>query len=123
MPRDVSREKPTVKKPKLFILLLFAPLLFVTVAAACGGNGEPTVSGEPTVNGEPTVRVSLAQFIEDAKAARIETVEVDGRDIKYNLIGDEETFQANMQRGDTVREILRDAGIAPEELPPIHLRP
>ncbi len=64
----------------------------------------------------------LTEFIEDAKAGRIRSVEVDGRDLEYKLIGDDQTFSAEMEKNDTVREVLQDAGIESEDFPPIRIK-
>ena len=64
----------------------------------------------------------LTEFIEDVKAGRVRSVEVDGRMIEYELIGDDQTFQSEMEEGDTVRGVLQDAGIDPEDFPPITVK-
>ena len=69
--------------------------------------------------GSDNVDRPLTEFIEDARAGRIRSVEVDGRDLDYKLIGDDQTFSAEMEKNDTVREVLQDAGIEPEDFPPI----
>ena len=70
---------------------------------------------------EDTVNTTLIEFIVDAKAGNIESVEVDAAgNLWYKLINDpEQTFKTKMEEGDSVRQILEDAGIAPEDFPPI----
>ena len=72
--------------------------------------------------GSTTVDRPLTAFVEEAKAGRVRSVEVHGRDIEYRLIGDEQTFSAEMEENDTVREVLQDAGVAPQDFPPIRVR-
>ncbi len=72
--------------------------------------------------GSDNVDRPLTEFIEDAKAGRIRSVEVDGRDLDYKLIGDDQIFSAEMEKNDTVREVLQDAGIEPEDFPPIRIK-
>src|SRR3972149_4703425 len=61
-------------------------------------------------------------FIEDAKAGRIESVEVIVTDLTYKLKGDEQTFKSKMEQGDTARKVLTDAGITTEDFPPIEIK-
>ena len=69
-----------------------------------------------------TVYEPLAEFVEHAKAGRVRSVEVNGSEIEYRLVGDVQTFSAKMEENDTVREVLQDAGIAPEDFPPITIK-
>ena len=72
--------------------------------------------------GSSTVDRPLAEFVEDAKAGRVRSVEVDGSQIEYRLIGDEQVFRAEMEQNDTVRQVLQDSGIDPEDFPPITIK-
>ena len=69
--------------------------------------------------GSNTIDATVAEFIEDTKGGRVESVEVRGRYLEYSLIGSELTFEARMEEGDTVRQVLQDAGIEPNDFPPI----
>lgn len=62
---------------------------------------------------------TLAEFIEDARAGRVQVVEVDGRQVKWKVIGDDRTYETRLTPGDTVRRVLADAGLDPEDFPPI----
>ncbi len=64
----------------------------------------------------------LTEFIEDAKGGMVESVEVSGRDIEYKLVGFERTFETRMEEEDTLRQVLQDAGIEPEDFPPIRIK-
>ena len=73
-------------------------------------------------SGSSTVDTKLTEFIADAKAGNIERVDVDGSTLKYTLISDpEQNFKTKMEEGDSVRQILKDEGIATEDFPPIKL--
>src|SRR3970040_224546 len=61
----------------------------------------------------------LTQFIDDAKAHRVQSVEVDGTELTYKLVDSSQTFKTKMEQGDTVRQVLNDANIEPEDFPPI----
>jgi cell division protease FtsH len=61
-------------------------------------------------------------FVADAEAQKIQSVEVNGTDITYKLVGDQQTYKAKMEQGDTVRQVLQDAGIKPEDFPPIKIK-
>jgi YHS domain-containing protein/preprotein translocase subunit YajC len=65
---------------------------------------------------------SLTQFIEAAKAGGLTRVEVDGNELRYELRGDDSTYEAKMEKGDTVRQVLQYAGVEPEDFPEIELR-
>ena len=72
--------------------------------------------------GSTAVDRPLTEFIEDAKAGRVGSVEVHGSVVEYTLKGDEQTFKSRMERDDTVRQALQDSGIDPEDFPPIEIR-
>ena len=79
----------------------------------------------PLTDIDDSIPVPLTDFIEEAKAGSVEFVEVDGLDIEFKLIGDanETTFRTKIEKGDTIRELLQDAGIATEDFPPVKLKP
>jgi cell division protease FtsH len=68
--------------------------------------------------------VSLTQFIADVKAENVQKVDVHGTELKYKLEDDEQetTYKAKMEGGDTARQVLQDAGVAPEEFPEIAIK-
>ena len=72
--------------------------------------------------GSTAVDRPLTEFIEDTKAGRVRSVEVHGSVVEYRLKGDEQTFKSRMERDDTVRQVLQDSGIDPEDFPPIEIR-
>ncbi|KKL10810.1 hypothetical protein LCGC14_2552080, partial [marine sediment metagenome] len=72
--------------------------------------------------GSNTIDATVAEFIEDTKGGRVESVEVSGRYLEYSLISSELTFEAKMEEGDTVRQVLQDAGIEPNDLPSIRAK-
>ena len=77
-------------------------------ASACGG--------------DDAVQRPLTDFIEDARAGRVAEVDVHTDDLRYRLVGDTQTFKATMEEGDTVRQLLQDAGVQPEDFPPIEIK-
>ncbi|OGO46593.1 MAG: cell division protein FtsH [Chloroflexi bacterium RBG_16_64_32] len=72
--------------------------------------------------GSSTVDRPLTEFIAEAKAGNIENVDVDGTTLKYTLQNEEQTYKAKMEEGDTARQVLQDAGIQPEDFPPIKIK-
>src|SRR3972149_6167219 len=72
--------------------------------------------------GSSTVDRPLTEFIAEAKAGNIENVDVDGTTLKYTLQNEEQTYKAKMEEGDTARQVLQDAGIEPEDFPPIKIK-
>jgi len=90
----------------LAVLLLFAAAL----ALISGG-------------GPGRQEVPLTQFIESARAGEVRSVEVDDNEIKFKLTGaDDTTYETKMEEGDTVRGVLQDAGIEPEDFPAVTIR-
>jgi len=74
-------------------------------------------------SGSSDQETTLTEFISRAQNEEVERVEVSGRDIKYFITDDpdEQTFKTKMESGDTVRQVLQDAGIEPANFPPIKL--
>src|SRR3989337_756257 len=70
--------------------------------------------------GSSAVDRPLTGFIQDVKAGRIESVEVNGTELTYKLKGDEQTFKSKMEQGDTVTGILQENDVDP--LPPIEIK-
>jgi len=74
-------------------------------------------------SGSTKVKQDLTQFIEEAKAGQIISVEVDGNNLTYKLRGDDSTYKTQMEKGDTVREVLtQNAGLQPDQFPTITLK-
>jgi len=67
------------------------------------------------------VEQPLSQFIEAAKVGQVRSVRVDGTDIEYRLVDGNATYHTRIERGDTLRELLRDAGVQPQALPDIQV--
>ena len=72
--------------------------------------------------GGDKVQQSLTDFVAEAKAGDVVSVQVDGRDLTYKLKGDDITYKTKMEEGDTVRKVLQDSGIQPEEFPKIEIK-
>lgn len=72
--------------------------------------------------GSSTVDRPLTEFIEDARAGRVRSVEVHDSRLEYKLTGDDQTFEAEMEESDTLREVLQDSGIEPQDFPPIKVK-
>jgi len=93
----------------IYLLILVAIVAIVFTVLQGGGPGKQ--------------EQSLTQFIESAKAGEVEKVEVDNSELTYHLTGaDETTYKTEMEKGDTVRQILEDAGIEPENFPDIVIK-
>jgi YHS domain-containing protein len=66
--------------------------------------------------------VRLAAFIADVRAGIVADIEVDAQEIEYHVAGGERTLATKMEQGDTVRQVLQDAGVDPEDFPPIAIK-
>ena len=79
-----------------------------------------------TGGGEGKEKVDLAVFVDDVENHRWveESVEVDGNNVtwKVMLADGEKTFKTKMEKNDTVRGVLEDAGIPIEEQPKVAIK-
>jgi YHS domain-containing protein len=96
-----------LRKPWVWFLIGVAALLLLFALLPSGSN---------------PIDATVAEFIEDTKGGMVESVEVSGRYLEYSLISSELTFEAKMEEGDTVRQVLQDAGIEPNDFPPIRAK-
>ena len=92
----------------IYLLILVAIVAIVFTVFASGGSGKQ--------------EQTLTQFIEQAKAGDVEKVEVDGAVLTYQLVGEDLTYKTEMEKGDTVRQVLQDAGIEPENFPEVDIK-
>ncbi len=92
----------------IYLLILVAIVAIVFTVFTSGGSGK--------------VDQSLTQFIEQAKNGEVEKVQVDDANLTYHLVGDNVTYKTKMENGDTVRKILQDAGLKPENFPNIEIK-
>ncbi|UCH86893.1 MAG: ATP-dependent zinc metalloprotease FtsH [Dehalococcoidia bacterium] len=77
-----------------------------------------------TGSGESKEEVEPGQFVADVRADKAEEIERDGETVTYKVISadDEKTFKFKLEKGDTVRGILEDAGIPIEEQPEVDIK-
>jgi cell division protease FtsH len=71
--------------------------------------------------GSDKVDQTLSQFVTEATAGNVESIKVDNADVEYKVRGDDITYQTKMEDGDTVRQVLQDAGLEQDEFPPIEI--
>jgi cell division protease FtsH len=81
----------------LLILVAIVAIVFTVFASSSSG----------------TVDESLDKFISHVKAGEITKVDVNSDTLTYKLKGEDTSYTAKMESGDTVRGILVDAGIKP----------
>ena len=93
----------------IYLLILVAIVVIVFTLFNKGGSSDQ--------------ETTLTEFIREAQNEKVERVEVRGRNLKYYLTDDanEQTFKTKMESGDTVRQVLQDAGIEPADFPPVKL--
>ena len=92
----------------IYLLILVAIVAIVFTVFASGGSGKQ--------------EQTLTQFIEQAKAGDVEKVEVDNAVLTYKLVGEDLTYKTEMEKGDTLRQVLQDAGIKPEDFPEVDIK-
>ncbi len=73
-------------------------------------------------SGSGKVEQSLTDFVAEAQAGNVISVEVDAPNLDYKLEGEDLTYKTKMEDGDTVRQILQDAGIKPEDFPKVEIK-
>ncbi len=96
-----------LSKPWVWFLIGVAALLLLFAVLPRGSN---------------TIDATVAEFIEDTRGGMVENVEVSGRYLEYNLISSDLTFKTKMEKGDTVRQVLQNAGIEPDDFPTIRAK-
>jgi ATP-dependent Zn protease len=69
--------------------------------------------------GSGRVEITRQTFVDHARSDSVHEIEVDGRDVEYKLDDDEPTFRFRLAEGETVHSVLRDGGLASDELPRI----
>jgi cell division protease FtsH len=79
----------------LLILVAIIAIVFTVFASSGGDKSEATIE----------------QFVEWVRSGEVTEVEVDGNTLNFKLEGEDITYTAKMEDGDTVRSILSDAGI------------
>ena len=72
--------------------------------------------------GSGKVQQSLTDFIAEAQAGQVANVDVEDSNLTYKLKGDNVTYKTKMEKGDTLRQVLQDAGIKPEDFPPYEIK-
>ncbi len=79
-----------------------------------------------TGGGEGKEEVNLAVFVDDVENSRVveKSVEVDGNNVtwKVMLADGETTFKTKMEKNDTVRDVLNDAGIPIDKQPQVKVK-
>src|SRR3990172_10391829 len=73
-------------------------------------------------SGSSPVEQDLSQFVNEAKAGSVESVRVSGSNVEYKLNNDDVTYKTTLEPGDTVRQVLQDAGVAQDEQPKIEIK-
>ena len=66
-----------------------------------------------------SVDVSPQRFVDDVRSGRVDEVKVDGRDVDYKLLGDDNTYRLALNEGDTIDSVLREGGLDAGQLPRI----
>lgn len=64
-------------------------------------------------SGSNDPEVTLSTFLADVQSGDVTRIEVDGRNVTYEIEGVEGSWTTELERDDNVREILADAGIRP----------
>jgi cell division protease FtsH len=67
-------------------------------------------------------KVELSQFVEDAKQGQVSKIEVDGSNVTYKVTNSDQQFKTKLEKGDTVREVLKDNGLSPGQYPDAEIK-
>jgi cell division protease FtsH len=95
----------------IYLLILVGVIAIVFTLFGTGG-------GESKEDAEPS------DFVADVRADRAQEIERDGETVTYKVISadGETTYKLKLEKGDTVRGILEDAGIPVEEQPKVEIK-
>jgi cell division protease FtsH len=95
----------------IYLLILVGVIAIVFTVFGTGG-------------GSSKEEVDPSQFVADVKADKAEEVERDGDTVTWKVISadDEKTYKFKLEKGDTVRGLLEDAGIPIEEHPEVDIK-
>jgi cell division protease FtsH len=83
----------------IYLLILVAIVAIVFAVLSTGGGG--------------STKQSVDEFVQSAKDGEVEKVEVSGQNVTYKLQGGDEEYSTKLEEGDTVRQVLVDAGVRP----------
>ncbi len=73
--------------------------------------------------GAEKVEQSLPDFVAEVKAGNVTNAEIDAPEVSYKLKGDDEvTYKTEMEKGDSFRQVLQDAGVKLEDFPPHEIK-
>ena len=110
-----SRDAPLSGVFRVFYFLATATVsVFVVITGVFAFYEPPT--------GADYATQSLFDFQAQAASGRVVSVEVDGPTLYYHLFGDDTTYRTTMERGDTIRTLLDDAGVPTDYYPVITTR-
>ncbi len=95
----------------IYLLILVGVIAIVFTVFGTGG-------------GSSKEEVDPSQFVADVKADKAEEVERDGDTVTWKVISadDEKTYKFKLEKGDTVRGVLEDAGIPIEQQPEVDIK-
>ena len=92
----------------IYLLILVAVVAIVFTVFSSGGSGK--------------VQQDLKQFVAEAKAGNVDTVQVDGTTVEYKLKGQDVGYKTELEPGDTVTAVLQRDSIAISEQPKIEIK-
>ncbi len=68
------------------------------------------------------VEQSLSDFVAEVQAGNVASAEIDTPEIVYKLKDDQVTYKTKMEKGDTFRQVLQDAGVDTKDFPPYEIK-
>src|SRR5713101_4211285 len=72
---------------------------------------------------EEKVKQGLPDFVAEVKAGNVAHAEINDQEITYKLKDDDQvTYRTEMEKGDTFRKVLQDAGVKLENFPPNEIK-
>jgi cell division protease FtsH len=92
----------------IYLLILVAIVAIVFTVFSSGGSGK--------------VQQDLKQFVAEAKAGNVDTVQVDGTTVEYKLKGQDVGYKTELEPGDTVTAVLQRDSIPISEQPKIEIK-
>src|SRR3990170_3142253 len=87
----------------IYLLILVAIVAIVLTILSGGGSDKQDLS--------------VAQFVNEAKARNVTSVEVDNTNLTVHLRDDDITYKTKLEGGDTLRQLLQDNDIPLDQVP------
>jgi cell division protease FtsH len=92
----------------IYLLILVAIVAIVFTVFQGGGSGR--------------VKQDVTTFVQEVQKGNVSDIKVDDTNVTYKLTNDDNGYKTELEKGDTLRQVLVDAGIKPEDFPKYEIK-